>query len=129
MRSKILLAGVAGSIVVTGLGVIGAVLTWWWLVVLAGMSLLSAALLVSMDANRKTRYLRNQLRSEAARIRQEAAAPQATSVAQIPPPISELDVVGAVKVLQAQYVGRLDRLQDSVDSAVDALREARALSD
>ncbi|GGK73602.1 hypothetical protein [Ornithinimicrobium pekingense] len=105
---KLLLAGAGASGVLTVVAVVAAVLHWWWLVVLAGMLLVSAALLVALDADRRVRELRTFVRAQVAAIDTTGgrAAP------------STEDVVGTVRVLQAQYTGRLDRLQDTVEQAL-----------
>lgn len=123
MRSKILLAGVVGAFGLTVLAVVAAAQSLWWLVTACVMALLSAIFAVVLDANRKTRYLRTQLRAEASRIRQESGVTRAEPVDPIPPTITEFDVVGAVQVLQAQYVGRMDRMQQTLDRAVEVIEQ------
>lgn len=120
MRSKVLLAGMGIAAVLSVLALVGALLEWWWLVVLAAMALLSAILLVALDADRRVRSLRPYIRGEMVRSgsRPDRRAPARAEA----PPVAEADIVGAVKVLQAQYVGRLDRMQGSLDEAVALVR-------
>lgn len=109
MRAQpLLLAGAAAAGVLTVVAVIGAALEWWWLTVLPAMLLVSAALLAALDADRRVRELRNFVREEFAAI-----DPTPSRAA----PTTE-DVVGTVRALQAQYTGRLDRLQDAVEQAL-----------
>lgn len=118
MRSKFLLAGGAVGAVLTVAAVIGAAQRWWWLVVACGMVLLTVTLVVALDADRRARALRPYIRGEVART-------GAAQVAQAPP-VSEADVIGAVRVLQAQYTGRLDRMQAALDEAVALVRAERS---
>lgn len=109
---KLLLGGAALGGLLTVLAVVGAALGWWWLVVLCAMALLSAVLLVAIDADRRVRELRAFVRKEIADIDTTGGRAAPTTD----------DVVGTVRVLQAQYTSRLDRLQDAVE---DALRQRR----
>ncbi|WP_109472743.1 hypothetical protein [Ornithinimicrobium cavernae] len=118
MRSKFLLAGGALSVVLTAAAVLGAVQEWWWLVVAAGMVLLSVTLIIAMDADRRARALRPYIRGEVSKNGKSALPPALEA-----PPVSEVDVVGTVRVLQAQFTGRLDRMQASLDQAVAQLRD------
>lgn len=110
---KFLLGGAAVGGVTTVLAVVGAVQGWWWLVVLAAMALLSAVLLAALDADRRVRELRSFVRKELAAI--DTTGGRAA-------PTTE-DVVGTVRALQAQYTGRLDRLQDTVETTLRQLDE------
>lgn len=125
MRSKLLLAaGVAVATALSATAVVGALLEWWWLVVAAAMTLLSAGFLAALDADRRVRALRPYIRGEVGRGVLRGRAGQPVTEA---PPVSDIDVIGAVRVLQAQYTGRLDRMQESIDQAVAVVRaEGRA---
>lgn len=101
-------AGFAGLMILVA--VVGSAAQLWWLVVLAGTLLLSAVLLVGLDADRRVRETRRFLHQELRRL--DSVGPQ-----RAPAPTSE-DVVGTVRALQAQYTGRLDRLQDAVDEVL-----------
>ena len=116
MRSTLLVAGAALAGILTVVAVIGALWEWWWLVVGAAMVLLSAILVVAMDADRRVRRLRPYIRSEVAR------GGNSQTATATPPPVSDLDVTGAVRILQAQYTGRLDRMQSSVEETLAQLR-------
>lgn len=125
MRSKsLLVVAIAIAVVLTVTAVVAVVLEWWWLVAAAAMTLLSAAFLAALDADRRVRALRPYIRGEFGRsiLRGKAGKPVLEA-----PPVSDVDVIGAVRVLQAQYTGRLDRMQESIDQAVAVVRaEGRA---
>jgi hypothetical protein len=108
--------------VLTAAAVVAVLLDWWWLAAAALMTLVSATFLVALDADRRVRTLRKAVlsRSDVASSR---TAPELTAQ---PPAVTEADVVGAVRVLQAQYVGRMDRLQNTLDQTLEVMRaEAR----
>ncbi|GAA5159936.1 hypothetical protein [Ornithinimicrobium tianjinense] len=109
---KVLLAGAALGAAACVLAVVGALLGWWWLVALVTTALLTAVLLVALDAHNRVRALRATLRTELDAQRGAGRAAPTTD-----------DVVGTVRALQAQYTGRLDRLQDSVDAALRRLED------
>lgn len=117
MRSTFVLAGAALAGVLTVVAVVGALQQWWWLVVAAAMLLLSAVLVVAVDADRRVRGLRPYIRAEVAR-----GGGGALTAAATPPPVTDADITGAVRVLQAQYTGRLDRMQTSVEETLAQLR-------
>jgi hypothetical protein len=109
MRTRLLhVLGLALTGGLTLVAVVGAVLQWWWLVVLAVMVLVSATFLVALDADRRVRELRSYVRTQVASID--------TSGGRAAP--SQEDVVGTVRALQAQYTGRLDRLQDTLEASL-----------
>lgn len=104
----LLVVGLVGGGGLVLLAVLGAALGWWWLVVLAVMLMLAGILLVALDADRRVRELRSFVKTQVASIDTTGgrAAP------------SQDDVVGTVRALQAQYTGRLDRLQDTVEASI-----------
>lgn len=113
MRTQQLLlaaAAVAGGLTV--LAVVGAALQWWWLVVLAGMLLLSGILLAAVDTDRRVRQLRAFVKEEVRAVGRQRVEPDPG------PSRLEEHVVGTVRALQAQCTGRLDRLQDSIESVL-----------
>lgn len=119
MRSVLLVgAGVAAGLTV--LAIIGAVMEWWWLLTAAAMLLLSGAFLAAIDSDRRVRSLRAQVRREVRRA--GGVSHKASGPTHVAPPVSDLDVTGAVQLLQAQYTGRLDRMQEALDQAVAQLR-------
>jgi hypothetical protein len=105
---QLLLAGAGAAVTLTVVAVVGVLLQWWWLTVLAAMVLSGAALLTALDADRRVRELRFF-------VRQEIAAVDTSGGRSAP---STEDVIGTVRSLQAQYTGRLDRLQDTVEQAL-----------
>src|SRR5690625_7863321 len=52
------------------------------------------------------------------------ARPVVTTTSRTPPSTTHEDLLGTIRLLQAQYVGRLDRAQDSLDAATAALLTA-----
>lgn len=114
MRRELLVAvGLAAGLTVVA--VIGAALQWWWLVAAAVMILLSATFLAAVDADRRVRSLRPFVKQTVNQAAGETAQEQA-------PSLTDADVIGAVQVLQAQYTGRMDRMQASLEHAVARLR-------
>lgn len=112
MRSpRVLLLGAASAGLLSLVAVVGSVAERWWLVVAVGAVLLSGVLLVALDADRRVRETRRFLHRELRRI-EAGGGPQG------PPAPTADDVVGTVRALQAQYTGRLDRLQDAVDEVL-----------
>ena len=70
-----------------------------------------------LDADRRTRALRPLVRAA-----RGPAAPRETVSG---PPLHEDDVIGSVRLLQAQFVGRMDRMQSALDRAVERLEDRR----
>lgn len=103
-----MLVGAGLGAVLLALAVGGALLEQWWLPVLTLGTLLVLVLLVAIDTDRRVRALRAYVREQVATIDMSggrgAPAPE--------------DIVGTVRVLQEQYTGRLDRLQDTIEEAV-----------
>ncbi len=100
--------------------VAGAALQVWWLSGAGVAAFLSAILVVALDADRRVRRMRPLGRQPGARgpARRSTAPPE-------PPPPPESNAVGTVRLLQAQYVGRLDRMQSSLDRAVAEMSRQR----
>lgn len=107
-RHKLMVLGAAAGGGLSLLAVLGAALGWWWLTVLAAMLLVTAVLLAAIDTDRRVRELRSFVKAQVATIDTTGgrAAP------------SQEDVVGTVRALQAQYTGRLDRLQDTLEASI-----------
>lgn len=102
-------AGVAGLLSLAA--TLAAVAGLWWVVVLVVTLLAAATLVVALDADRRIRETRRFLHRELGRL--EVAGAQQGRAA----PTTE-DVVGTVRAIQAQYTGRLDRLQDAVEEVL-----------
>lgn len=120
------LVPLAGGVIglVLGLGVVvGTALEAWVLVAAAGSVLGAAILLVQVDTWRRTRSLRNFVRDQLRRgvpVTGVPAAPAAPA-----PAATQEDVIGAVRMMQAQYTGRLDRMQRSLEEALSQLASQR----
>ena len=108
---QILLLGAGVGAVLTAAATAAALTGLWWLVVLAGMALLSLVLLVALDIVRRVRETRRFLHGELRRLNEGSGAPVGSAA-------TAEDVVGTVRALQAEYTGRLDRLQDAVDEVL-----------
>ncbi|MBA2696741.1 MAG: hypothetical protein H0U62_13090 [Actinobacteria bacterium] len=123
MLSKAVLPiGVVVAGIVSVLVLLGVAQEQWVLAAAAGCVLLSVCLLVSLDTWRRARALRAFVRDEIASLaarQAKAARSTTTEVADPAATVTPADVVGTVRLLQAQYVGRLDRLQASVESLVN----------
>lgn len=116
MSSKAVLPlGVAVAVALSLLVLLGVAFERWLLATAAVCALLSASLLVCLDTWRRVRSLRTFVRDEVRR----AAARQATAASSAQPAAREAPEVDAVLLLQAQYVGRLDRLQAGLEALVE----------
>lgn len=93
------------------------------LAALGGSGLGLLILLLQVDTWRRVRGIRRFVRDE---IRRGAATAPALPTA---PAVTAEDVTGAVRVMQAQYTGRMDRMQTSLDEALASLAEHRSASD
>lgn len=122
MTNKRVLAGMAA---LGGLGLlafVGALASWWWLVVagIAGMTgvigvvALNTNLLIRAHRKEFDRFGRSAGPVNAAAGAGSAATSQ-TSAA---------DIAGTMRLLQAQYVGRLDRAQSALERAAATLTGA-----
>lgn len=105
MKSRIVQAGAAAGV---GLGlvlVVGALVGAPWLSALAVAGLGVFLCVGVADVDRRVRRLEKVLSTD--------------GVAGVEPPapqVTEADVLGTVRLLQAQYTGRLDRLQHTVEA-------------
>ena len=92
-----------------------------WMVALGAWLLLSVILLVLIDIWRRLRALPSRLRGDVqsalAAARMEDVGPLEVQTA------TTEDVVGTVRTLQAQYTGRMDRLQDRLEATLARLDE------
>jgi len=114
--------GVAVAGVLSVLVLLGVALEHWALAAASGCVLVSACLLVSLDTWRRVRALHGAVRNEIASLAAcQGSAGRSTSAGVVDSAgtVTPADVVGAVRLLQAQYVGRLDRLQISVEALVE----------
>lgn len=114
-----------GAVIATTLTLVataGALASAWWLVVACAMLLVSGTFLLVLDAARRLRYLPNRIRHVVRKATPPRKAPKQAEPAATAAPPTQQDVIGTVRVLQAQYLGRLDRLQGDVEEALAALR-------
>ena len=63
------------------------------------------------------------------RVRSRYGAPPVATPSRTAPTTTQEDLLGMIRLLQAQYVGRLDRAQDSLDAATAALLAATSARD
>ncbi|MBM6402942.1 hypothetical protein JQN72_01605 [Phycicoccus sp. CSK15P-2] len=115
MKSRIVQAGAGSGIVLGLVFVVGVAVGAPWLAALAGAGLGLAVLVLLADTNRRVRRLQTVI----ARGGLPDAPPATTEV-------TEADVLGTVRLLQAQYTGRLDRLQHAVEELAAASRRDHA---
>lgn len=120
LTSRSMLAGAAIAAALTTASITGAVLQFWWLVVGPGMALLSATFLLTIDTARRVRYLPMKTKQI---VRKNTPPRKAVKQPSPSPRTVEDEVSAAIKVLQSQYIGRLDRLQSSVEQALRELQE------
>lgn len=132
MRSRLLMIALVASAVLSTLVVVAVAQEWWVFAAVGVVAMLSCALMLAAEASRQVRAVRRSVHKLARAV---AARPSPPPTPAAPPPVKPLpakvtvqegdqDILGAVRVLQAQYVGRLDALQSTVDEAVAALQEA-----
>lgn len=139
-----LAAGVVASILIT----VAVAAGWWTVATAVGALLVTATLVVAADANRQARMVRRRLTKmghrmdqlvKAGRDREDGAlgAGRTEGVRTVVTPdlnvpatdfpgeANRADMLGAVRVLQAQYTARLDRLQASVEETLADLRREK----
>ncbi|MEI2775188.1 MAG: hypothetical protein V9G19_04305 [Tetrasphaera sp.] len=122
MTSKRVLAGL-GAIGILGLlGFLGALLSWWWLVVLAVAGMLGVLGVIALNTNTLVRSHR--LAWDRTQRLGGGAAGASLITGPVSAPASQDDLTGALRLLQAQYVGRLDRAQTTLDRAAARLDRA-----
>lgn len=120
----VLLAGVLVAAALGALAVVATLRQSWVLVALAASTTAGLILVVQLDTWRRTRSLRNFLRDEIRRgvpAVRGGARPMSAGPMTEAPPVTHEDVLGAVRVMQAQYTGRLDRMQTTLDRALAEL--------
>lgn len=121
-RNIVVTTGLSGLLLGL-LVVVGVLLDRPVLAALGGSGLGLLILLLQVDTWRRVRGIRRFVRDE---IRRGAATAPALPTA---PAVTAEDVTGAVRVMQAQYTGRMDRMQTSLDEALASLAEHRSASD
>ena len=125
MRSRLIPAvGALAGLVLGLLVVVGVALEEWVLTAAAASALGVALLAVQLDTWRRSRSLRTYVRDEVRRARPQA---QPSGFAgSVQSSVTHDDVVGAVRLMQAQYTGRLDRMQRALDDALAELSSQRS---
>lgn len=119
MTSTRVLGGL-GALGVLGLfAFIGALAHWDWLIVLGLAGMLGVLGVVALNTNTLVRSHRLAW-DRSVRLGGGAAGPVLTT-GPVGAPASEKDLTGALRLLQAQYVGRLDRAQTTLDRAAARL--------
>lgn len=127
MKSRKVILGLTGIAVLSALSVIGSVVGNDVLAEVARTLLLAAVGLLVLDGTVAVRHTERQLRRVRTAVRKAAATPAvpaAPEVAPAPetaPATSPEDLLGAIRLLQAQYVGRLDRAQATLEAAAEEL--------
>ena len=118
------------AIVVSVALTVAVALEEWTLATALGAALISTTLLVAADANRQARLVRRKLLKLARaglgteETPEREPEPREVEEDEVPIQTGRADMLGAVRVLQAQYTARLDHLQASLDEAVAELRKA-----
>ncbi|HRW01005.1 MAG TPA: hypothetical protein P5314_04435 [Tetrasphaera sp.] len=118
MTNKRVLMGLAALGGLGALAFIGAIASWWWLAVAGLAAMLGVIGVVALNTNLLVRAQR----SDAAKLRSAVAGGPRSAQGSAQP--GEHDLTGTIRLLQAQYVGRLDRAQSSLERATADL-EAR----
>lgn len=121
---NVLLAGAVTAALLGGLVVLGVWLEHWVLAATAGAATGGLILLVQVDTWRRTRQLRNFVRDEI-RSRPLPPAEPVQLPTELPAQPTHDDLLGTVRLMQAQYTGRLDRLQSAVERALAQHPSAR----
>lgn len=123
MTNKRVLAGMAALGVLGLLALIGALASWWWLVVAAMAGMIAVIGVVVLNTN----LLMRAHRKEFDRFGRAGGPVGATAVgagSAGASRTSEADLAGTMRLLQAQYVGRLDRAQSTLEGAAATLTGA-----
>lgn len=134
MRGKSVLLVGGGVALILSILIVWAVADREWAVAAgAASAMASAVLLIGLDIWRRVGTLRTFVRTELRRTvkatsgTREAMSSASDELPPVPMPVAptvqQADVVGTVRLLQAQYTGRLDRMQTSVEMALAALSE------
>lgn len=123
MTSKRNLAAIGALAGLALVALIAAVLDWGVLVVLAFAGMLAVLGVVALNTNTLVRSHR-QAFDKIVRSGGFGPASGALTMSPVGAPASQEDLTGALRLLQAQYVGRLDRAQSTFERAAAALTAA-----
>lgn len=125
MRSRYaVLLGLAFGLVLLTAIVVGVLARLPVVVAVAAGGLGVAILTVQIDTWRRTRSLRNFVRDEIRSASRDDVGSRHNTV-----PVTADDVTGAVRILQAQYTARLDRMQDALEEFLAAADRGGAPED
>lgn len=127
MKSRKVLLGVTGIGVLTALSIIGTIAGLDALADVARTLLLAFVGLLVLDGTVAVRHTERQVRRVRTAVRKATAVPtprEVTPPAETAPATSPDDLLGAIRLLQAQYVGRLDRAQATLEAAAEELSAA-----
>ncbi len=119
MTSTRVLGGLGALGVLGLLAFVGALLHWDWLIVLGLAGMLGLLGVVVLNTNTLVRSHRLAW-DKSVRLGGGAAGP-VLATGPVGAPASEKDLTGALRLLQAQYVGRLDRAQTTLERAAARL--------
>ncbi len=141
MKSTKSLAALGAALLVVVLAAVGTALGHLWVGVLGLGLLLVAQFAVVLDTNRRARYLprvvkgllRDALHGAAmaptvhptAAVDAEVSTPSETRPHTSEGDQAQQELKGAIRLIQAQYMGRLDRAQTALESAAEDLRSVR----
>lgn len=106
MKSRIVQASLVAGAGLAVLLLVGAVFGQPWLLALVGAGFAAVLIGLAADTNVRVRRIERRL---------DKGARGVPDAALTPPPATAADVVGTVRLLQAQYTARLDRLQGTVE--------------
>lgn len=123
MTSKRNLAAIGALAGLALIALIAAVLDWGVLLVMAFAGMLGVLGVVALNTNTLVRSHRQAFDKI---VRSGGFGPASGAIAMGPvgAPASQEDLTGALRLLQAQYVGRLDRAQSTFERAAAALTAA-----
>jgi len=129
MRSRKLVLGTLVFAVLAAAAVVSLAVGQEVLAAAVAVVMIAAVGVLVLDVATTLRRTERQLKRLAKNLksssssRPAAAAP--TVVDAVGPVASEADLMGTVRLLQAQYVGRLDRAESMLETAVDRLADGR----
>ncbi len=118
MTNKRVLLGLTGLGVLGLAAIVGAILSWTWLIVVGLVGMAAVIGVVVLNTNLLVRAGRSDIVKVRAAMT-KAAAPEATPLDESLSP--EANLLETVRLLQSQYVGRLDRAQSAFERAAATL--------
>lgn len=129
MRSRKVLLGAAALAVLAIVAVVGVAVEQPVLAAAAALAMALAIGVLVLDAVTTLRRTERQLLKLTKLVRSadraKPAPPTPGPGMSVGPVAGEADLIGTIRLLQAQYVGRLDRAQATLEAAVDRLPDGR----